>query len=173
MDELGDRASTPSPAHIAELAREVSAWTRRHRRGSPGTGRVQVVGSSNGCSLFAVRLGSNTIKCYECLTPRRARLVYQLCEALRGQGVEVPECFGVRGRLVISEWVDGASMGTVPQDEKIELIAAYQARLHAAAVPGFGGSDAWPWKRDCWRDWRTGCDARVRAAPPGAFFTRT
>ena len=82
-----------------------------------------------------MHLGNRRLKCYECLTPRRASIVYDLSCVLRGQGVEMPECVGVQGNLVVSEWVDGRPLAEIAEAEKIELMAAYQATIHGAAIP--------------------------------------
>lgn len=150
------RCGTAHPCVCDEqLAYIASEIARRKRAESPRTGarralvseesnviaahagrdvRVELVGSSNGCASFMVYVGDRTLKCYECLTPRRARLVQYLSSELRTGGVEVPECFGVQGRIVVTEWVEGQSMSEVAESQKIDLMATYQAKIHSLMV---------------------------------------
>src|SRR3989442_1183875 len=70
-----------------------------------GEARLELVGSSNGCASFVAYLVERTVKCYECPTARRAAIIQYLSEALRAEGVEMPECFAVQGNIVLAEWV--------------------------------------------------------------------
>src|SRR5687768_8605168 len=101
----------------------------------PAEIRLQLVGSSNGCRSFAVDVDGGRLKCYECLSPGRARLVQRLSDAVRRAGVGMPKCLGIRGNVVVAEWVSGRSLDNLGNTEKIALMAAYQARIHGAVLP--------------------------------------
>ena len=104
--------------------------------------QIQPVGkSTNQSRAFKVRLGSETVKCFECHDAQRAQDVRSASAVLHRQEVPVPEVLAVIDHVVVSEWVSGAPLAGGKSN--LTRMASYQARLHAASVPSARGSRDW------------------------------
>ena len=95
---------------------------------------VEVIGDSNDCRAFKLRVRDRPVKCYECETAERARMVHQATQILESQGIPIPQILGVVGRVVFAEWVEGQLLPGRLNRALREKMAGYQARLHLAEV---------------------------------------
>lgn len=100
-----------------------------------GPDSVKPVGEgSNGCAAFKLRIGDLRLKCYECATAERARMVRVATDALQRAGVAIPLVHHVVEHWVLAEWVEGVLLTQDAGRATVEQLAEYLARIHNVDV---------------------------------------
>jgi aminoglycoside phosphotransferase len=97
--------------------------------------KVYRLGKSDfGERSFRVKCDGKWLKCYECHSVDRARMVQAATRVLQNNGIAIPAILGHEKHVIFAQWIEGTQMGRYSSKKRFHELMAYQLTLHHARL---------------------------------------
>ncbi|MFH0730900.1 MAG: phosphotransferase [Pseudomonadota bacterium] len=102
--------------------------------GQPSAKVYRLGKSDFGERSFKVKCDGNWLKCYECHTVDRARMVQAATRVLQNNGIAIPPILGHDNHVIFAQWIAGTQMGKYSSKKRFHDLMTYQLALHHARL---------------------------------------